>query len=48
EHITQRFSPPPPPPESFTTTTNPETSSNLFDTYDVSPDTIQTVPNAPP
>ncbi|CAF4325884.1 unnamed protein product, partial [Rotaria magnacalcarata] len=27
---------------------NPETSSNLFDTYNVSPDTIQKVPNAPP
>ena len=38
EHVTQRFSPPP-------STTNPETSSNLFDTYDIS---IDNTPIAPP
>ncbi len=46
EHITQRFSPPP--SSSFNTLTNPETSSNPFDTYDISTDIIQTVPAAPP
>ncbi|CAF1117464.1 unnamed protein product [Rotaria sordida] len=49
EHITQRFSPPLPPlSSSFNTTANPETLSNPFDTYDVSPDIIQSVPIPPP
>jgi hypothetical protein len=43
EHVTQRFSPPP----SFNTPTNPETSSNLFDTYDIAANIIQTPPPPP-
>ncbi|UJR14129.1 hypothetical protein I4U23_001123 [Adineta vaga] len=45
EHVTQRISPP---PSSFNTITNPDTSSNIFDTYDISNDIDQTIPAPPP
>ena len=44
EHVVQCFSPPSP---SFNASTNAETSSNLFETYDIAADLLETVPSVP-